>query len=171
MKNKNNKRRGATITELLVVIAVIAIAAGMVATFSTMVSANRELSQARLDALQDIKLAETVIENFIEDAENNKDENRDVAISYPKGDETDPVYSLINGAGDILKFENGALNIYPGKDSTTNPLTINLETVTEITFDVLGNDDKIYYCTITYDIGGTPFDYTFCVNPYAGENI
>ena len=156
MKNKNNTRRGATITELLVVIAVIAIAAGMVATFSTMVSANRELSQARLDALQDIKLAETVIENFIED-------NASSGLIVSE--------SSINHSGDRITFANGALNIYPAVGSDTNPLSINLETITEITFDVIGDDDKIYYCTIIYDIGGTPFDYTFCVNPYAGENI
>lgn len=164
MKNKNNKRRGATITELLVVIAVIAIAAGMVATFSTMVSANRELSQARLDALQDIKLAETVIENFIEDNAN------EINLLYTTHeDETKICKKISIPSGDNLEFSNGTLNI----NSNTNPLTINLETVTGITFkehSVEGNSDKIYYCTITYDIGGTPFDYTFCVNPYAGEN-
>lgn len=161
MKNKNNKRRGATITELLVVIAVIAIAAGMVATFSTMVSANRELSQARLDALQDIKLAETVIENFIEDNANNVDISDDRT-------------SLLNSSEDSLAFHGEVNTLYIHyKDTTKSPLTINLETVTGITFkehSVEGNSDKIYYCTITYDIGGTPFDYTFCVNPYAGEN-
>ena len=66
MKTKN-LRRGATLTELMVVIAVIAIVAVMVVSFSAMVSGGREMAQAKLDALQDIRLAESVIENFIED--------------------------------------------------------------------------------------------------------
>ena len=156
MKTKN-LRRGATLTELMVVIAVIAIVAVMVVSFSAMVSGGREMAQAKLDALQDIRLAESVIENFIE--ENN------VSI---QGNGT----YLFATIGELeFDEEVSTLCIYY-RGTTKEPLAIKLESVTGITFTEHGTDDKIYYCTITYDIGGTNNEsYTFCVNPYAGEEI
>ena len=146
MKTKN-LRRGATLTEIMVVIAVVAIVAVLVVSFSTMVSSSRELAQAKLDALQDIRLAETIIENFIVDSAN-------------KGEvDTDSIY--FNGG--YLVINRGEIN---------NNTVLQLESVTGIRFDILEKEnDTIYYCTISYEVGGTPFEYTFCVNPYAGEEI
>ena len=145
MKTKN-LRRGATLTEIMVVIAVVAIVAVLVVSFSTMVSSSRELAQAKLDALQDIRLAETIIENFIVDSA-NKGEVDTNSISFIGG------YLVIN------------------RGEGNNNTVLQLESVTGITFAEHGTNDKIYYCTISYEVGGTKFDYKFCVNPYAGENI
>ena len=57
MKMKNKQRRGATVAELMVVIAVLAIAATMVVSFSAMTSGTTKLANAKLEALNDIRLA------------------------------------------------------------------------------------------------------------------
>ena len=170
MELKNKNRRGATLAELAVVIAVVAIVAVMVTSFIVMLDGSRDLSEMKLEALQDIRLAESVIEGYIEDAVTPDSEGR-------KGFSTYSSNRLIGMNGKILEFYAGVLHL--------GNTDIELTTVESITFDnLLGEDptaddylskvnssDNIFYCTITYDIGGTEFDYTFCVNPYAGENI
>ncbi len=165
--NTKNLRRGATLTELMVVIAVIAIVAVMVVSFSAMVSGGREMAQAKLDALQDIRLAESVIENFIEDGANSlKLDNLN--------EETGKFKTLTSGEEkvDTVKLNGNFLTVVYGSVEGKSPIVLELQSVTGIEFTEHGTDDKIYYCTITYDIGGTNNEsYTFCVNPYAGEEI
>ena len=158
MKTKN-LRRGATLTELMVVIAVIAIVAVMVVSFSAMVSGGREMAQAKLDALQDIRLAESVIENFIEENNGN--------ITFEKNENEENI--KVKCGEESISFMGGYLVVI--RDGNTSLIT--LETVDSVTFEKYEKGtDAIYYCTITYDIGGTnPERYTFCVNPYAGEKI
>ena len=50
--NRRN-RRGFTLTELVIVLAVLAIVSTMVISFTAMVTNSRQLSSARLDALGD----------------------------------------------------------------------------------------------------------------------
>ena len=156
--NKNNKR-GFTLAELTVVLAVLVIVSAMVVSFTAMVSNSRQLSSARLDALSDVRVAETLIEGFIEGNEN-------VIVADDK--------NSISADGKRLFFEKneeeqgGTLTITGGETDTT----ITLDRVTEITFDYHGEDtDKIYYCTVKYNVGNHNYDYTFCVNPYVGETI
>ena len=62
---KKNNRRGFTLAELTIVLAVLVIVSAMVVSFTAMVSNSRQLSTARLEALGDVRVAETLIENFI----------------------------------------------------------------------------------------------------------
>ena len=156
MKNKNRGRRGMTVSELMVVLAVLTIVIVMVVSFSTMVGSTSKLAKAKLDALNDIRLAESVIEGFIEENGNSLDHLD---------------HTSLGNENNRAKFESdGNLHIYYGDPNRQN-LSLKLENVKSITFDTIGETDKIYYCTITYEIGGSDFNYTFCVNPYAGEKI
>lgn len=161
MKIKNKGRRGATLTELIVVVAVLSIVAVMVVSFSTMVGGSQRLAKAKVDALSDIRVAESVVENFINDAS-------DINNTNCYRSET----MLANIEGDTLTFENGALNI--NKTGGENS-TVNFEHITNITFSyhstAENGADTIYYCKIAYVIGELNYEYTFCVNPYAGESI
>ena len=155
MKNKNRGRRGMTVSELMVVLAVLTIVIVMVVSFSTMVGSTSKLAKAKLDALNDIKLAESVIENFIED-----NSGQITILSEGK---------IGNTAGENISFSNGYLIV---SRTGGNGTTIEMETVNSIKFSMNENaSDTLYYCTITYAIGDSDFDYTFCVNPYAGEQI
>lgn len=155
--NMRNNRRGFTLTELSVVLAVLAIVLTMVVSFTAMINNSRQISSARLEALQDIQVAETVVERFIEGS-------ADITIT---GDG-----KSISANGQTLYFEKnngkiGGMLIAP--NTTTN---ITLDRVTEIKFECYGNGtDKIYYCIIAYTVGNNNYTYTFCVNPYVGESI
>ena len=167
MNNKNRGRRGATLAELAIVIAVIAIVAVMVTSFIVMIDGSRDISQMKLEAMQDIVLAESVIENFIIEGENNKVGG--VGIHKLSTDEV--VYTIANGQGHTIRFNPGTQMLIVARGEETTSLT--LETVENIEFFTHGSgNDVLYYCTITYNVGGdSDLDYTFCVNPYAGENI
>ena len=145
---KKNNRRGFTLAELTVVLAVLVIVSAMVVSFTAMVSNSRQLSTARLEALGDVRVAETLIENFMEG-------NEDVTVIDNN--------TLTAGESTLLFDENGNLVIGNGG-------SITLERVKSITFDYHGNNtDGIYYCTVVYTVGEKEFSYIFCVNPYVGE--
>ncbi len=146
---KKNNRRGFTLAELTIVLAVLVIVSAMVVSFTAMVSNSRQLSTARLEALGDVRVAETLIENFIEG-------NEDITVSDDKT-------TLTAGESTLLFDENGNLVVGNGG-------SITLERVKSITFDYYGNNtDGIYYCTVVYTVGDKDFNYIFCVNPYVGE--
>lgn len=153
--NRRN-RRGFTLTELVIVLAVLAIVSTMVISFTAMVTNSRQLSSARLDALGDVRVAEAVIESFIE-------ENAGAAVSDDK-------LSITANEKSISFNKKGEGEL--GGSLVTPETSVALERVTNITFDEYGdNTDKIYYCTIKYKVGNHVFDYTFCVNPYVGESV
>lgn len=175
MKTNNRNRRGFTLAELAIVIALIAIVLAMVTSFIVMIDSSRDLSQVKLEAMQNISVAEAIIERFITDAENN---GGTVAFEDECSDSPDnkEYYRLKNSEGKILFFDKGihALVSTANEEGKENNLTT-LDTVKDIRFRVVQNSkgtDRLYYCTITYDIGGkSTQEYTFCVNPHAGENI
>lgn len=155
--NMRNNRRGYTLAELTVVLAVLVIVSAMVVSFAAMTSNSRRISEARLEALQDIRVAEAIIEDFIEGNKITtvfeKDENGKVV----------PVENTLTAGENSLEFTEAdkTLTVSGGTKYT-------LERVKSITFDYYGeNTDKIYYCTITYMVGNQEYNYTFCVISYA----
>ena len=70
MTQKLKSRKGATLAELMIVLAVLVIAAGMVVSFSSMMHGAQGISNARHEALQDVRVAESLIEGFIENNAN-----------------------------------------------------------------------------------------------------
>ena len=144
MRKRMKNRRGFTITELAVVLAVLAIISTMVITFNSLVSNRRAASQARLDALNDIKIAETVIEDHIEKN----------GITFDD-----------NGNPDDISYADHILKV--------GERTVSLERVTEVNVSSGGDADKIYYCTLEYTIPGQDATqtYTFCVYPYTGKTV
>lgn len=145
-----NTRRAFTLTELTVVMAVLAIVLVLVTSFTAMVSNSRELSAARLEALQDIRVAEAIIENFIEG-------NNGVSIENSN--------STLKAGESTLAFDEGEKAL-----CLNGKAILTLKRVESITFDTYGGDaEKIYYCTIHYTVVDHGYDYTFCVLSYAGE--
>lgn len=165
MKRIINSRRGATLTELVVVLAVIVIASAMVVSFSSLIGGKSTISKAKLEAMQDVRIAESTIEGFIEGHTNINFETNKLS-SYTNVVDGEPQIE------DSIYFSRGKLVYEKAEGENTE---IELENVNSITFDSLpGNDgDVIYFCTVTYEDPGhdDPAKYTFCVNPYAGETI
>ena len=167
MDTRSN-RRGFTLAELTLVMAVLAIVLVMVTSFTAMVTGSRELSAARLEALQDIRVAESIIENFIEGNGDVSIENSTLklvtsTLAFYEGD------TLIAGESK-LAFDAGEKALCLNGEAI-----LTLKRVESIKFEFANHgiiadkiySDKIYYCRINYTVGGHGYDYTFCV--YAGN--
>lgn len=166
MNKKVEKKKGFTIVELVIVLAVLVIAAGMVVTFSSMMHGAQGVSNARYEALQDVRVAESLIESFIE---NNVGAASDVGLIENRS----LSFTHKNDAEKTAKISfhySNFVKIITVKGYDTEPVTMQFEHIKDITFMMVeATTDTLYYCTITYDVGGTDFNYTFCVNPYVGE--
>ena len=138
-------RRGVTLAELTISMAVVSIVAIMVVSFATLVGDSSKDAQSKLDTMTDIALIESIVEGWIDGA-------------------TDTI--VINGSemyygpqDDIKKvsFQRGTLTINRQRISVG-------ENINSVTFKEQGS---IYYCTIEYTVRGVNDHetYTFCVNP------
>lgn len=151
-----NGKRGVTLGEICIVLAVVSIVSLAVVSFAVMATGRSATGTDRLKAMQDIALLEETVERWFEEV-------------YKPGGITVEEQSL-SMDGKALLFTNGALVI----DGTQ---TYPFETVKALKFEKLsqGNDD-IYFCTVTYVCrrgrnGNAEESYTFCVNPRVGEQI
>jgi len=180
MNKKNNSRKGATLAELIIVLAVLVIAATMVVSFSSMMHGAQGISNERFEAMQDVTAAESIIEGFIE--------SHASAENYVSIDDNDHV--VFHSVSDPTKTTS--FNFYNNVDLLLinylngSNVSMEFEHIESITFEleatiindsmVIGGKattvyggDIIYYCTINYSVDKTNYTYTFCVNPYAGE--
>lgn len=158
MNKKIEKKKGFTLVELVIVLAVLVIAAGMAITFSTMMHGAQSVSNARYEALQDVRTAESLIEGFIE----NNAGHLTVVDNYSIAG--DKLYYMDGSNECALFFTNAKAFVVAGNE------VLFLESLESINFDVAtANGDTLYYCSIEYSVAETTYTYTFCVNPYVGE--
>ena len=163
-----HKRKGVTLAEMAIVMAVIAIVSLSVVSFVMITSGRGTNSIAKLNAMEEIELVEAIIDNWF-------------AINAKDGTPLEPDKSIEVDKGALqVGFANDQLMSYP------------LEKVTDIEFamekqtqkDEKGNDvkdesgnvivlDTIYFCTVTYvqEEDAREQTYTFCINPRVGETI
>ena len=192
MKNTIKSRKGVTLTELVVVLAVVVIAAGMVVTFSSMMHGAQGISNERYEALQDVRTAEALIEGFIEN--NTREgyyvkwidsENKMNSLDFYKSgsdanfetDDDDHKFVQLGNMGafimtdkEVMFFEHIKSITYEVKCEKPDG-SVEKPDGTKITFYTPKTCDILYYCTITYEVAKTPYTYTFCVNPYVGEGV
>ena len=135
MKTNNKKLRGVTLTEVIIVLAVIAIISTIVISFIVVSNENVRISSQKVDALNDITVVESLIDGWFstemdnlssEYFEENEERKRiDIVsnrddINYLKFDGI-KIYSKINGDESYYQpesitnieiiFENGTLNV------------------------------------------------------------
>ena len=145
-------KRGFTLVELVVVLGVIAIVSTIVASYATVVRNTNKLAINRLDATNELQVAESVIENWLE---------RNPEASLEDG--------ILKFADDSLSY-SGSVLIFGKDDDKTS---LNFEFIEKIEFKVVNatsSDNKLFICTITYEVTSED-TYTFCVDPFVGETI
>ena len=145
---KNNMKRGFTLTELVIALAVIAVVTTMVGTYIALVRNNNKASFERLDAINEISLAESIIEGWIED--------------NPSAIRTE---NELIADGKNLSFADGTLTFGEAEHS--------FELISSITFaepDEV-SDKRLFICKISYTVSETPHTYVFCVTPYTGGDV
>ena len=169
---KRNKRKGATLAEICIVMAVVAIVSLSVTSFATMASGRGTAAATKLDAMGDLEIVEAVVESWILEAA--KDTESDITIDEDKAKITatknDP-----NSSGSIM-FSGHTLNVtFPGE---SDAVLYQLKSIVGLKFEAVPNNDdsaNLYYCTVTYEyrngIVTKEQTYTFCVYPRVGEIV
>ena len=159
----NRRKKGISIAEICIVLAVISIAGLMVTSFTVMVGTRSKAAVDRVTVLEELEMTEKVMEGWVD---------------YMTGQGA--VFSAEEGQLEAVKdavtytpvLENGLLTATV-PDGT--PFKVALETVTAISVEAKFNgQDAIFFCTLTYtDPRGTdqPQTYTFCINSRVGETI
>ena len=165
---QRNYRKGITLAEMCIVLAVVAIVSLSVASFATMAGGRGTAAATKLDAMGDLEIVEAIVESWILEAA--KDPENEIIIVPLTEDsnalQIDKTNDKIGLSGKTLQvsFPDGEEDIY-----------YNLKSITGLKFDWAGDDAKIYYCTVTYQyrngIVTKEQTYTFCVYPRVGEIV
>ncbi len=158
---KRSKRRGVSIAEICVVLAVISIAALMVTSFSLLINTRSTVSVARANILDDAYVAESVLDSWFNSMLSNG-----AVISAEDG--------VLSAEKDDITYTVAIRdNLLTAPMANGQNLEIEMSTVKVITVEQKQNTtDTIWFCTLSYPDpqgGNTDLTYTFCINPRIGE--
>ena len=163
-----NRRTGATLAEMCIVMAVVAIVSLSVTSFATMASGRGTAAATKLDAMGDLEIVEAVVESWI--AEAVKQES---VITTPGANGA----AISINENDLIRVRSsGWMEVgFPGENEM---LDYRLKSVTGLNIVAETNQTgtaTIYYCTVTYEyrngIVTKTQTYTFCVYPRVGEIV
>ena len=163
---QRNYRKGITLAEMCIVLAVVAIVSLSVASFATMAGGRGTAAATKLDAMGDLEIVEAIVESWIAEAvklEKTIEIAEEGSVIRISTDTNDKITASTSGLLEI-SFPDGNEDIY-----------YHLKSVTGLKFASDGENAKIYYCTVTYQyrngIVTKQQTYTFCVYPRVGEIV
>lgn len=171
-----HKRKGVTLAEMSIVMAVIAIVSLSVVSFVTITSGRGTAGIAKLNAMEEIELVEAIVDSWF--------------VQVAQASET----IKINEYGQISTNNSSAISMSYEKiqvmfPKEEKPTDYYLEKVTKVSFSQLlltesGEcketldekdivKDVLYFCTVKYEReeGAAEQTYTFCINPRVGEIV
>ena len=134
MKRSNKSRRAFTLAELTVVLAVVAVLSVMVASFATLVRQNTRKSTEQLDALNEIEIVETLVENWLE-------ENPNAEISFG----TEETKGLFLDGNKKLEFDK-ITNVIPKTVENGQDVLY----IYTIEYEISGTTNTYTFCVNTY---------------------
>ncbi len=169
-------RRGATLAEIMVALAVVAIMIVMVVSFTLLISERTGASADNLDAQQERVVLKSSVEAWLSAVTK---ENAVLSLqaadpatlvtdsSVPGLTITRSGSKVVTDGGLTLSFAYGALK---GQLPDGKTLTVRTESVESMEFHLAkktaaGETEYLLYCVVTGERG----TYTFCVNPHVGE--
>ena len=161
-KERGIAEKGATLIELVVVFAVLAIISTVVISFVMMSNENVKASRDKVDALNDISVVESIVESWVENRIKDK-------CSFQMG--TEKTETLVSTVNEVITYElimegNDLKEKVTSNDNTTSTVLYTSVAIKNIMFYcyVIPDGDSIIYCYITY--GKNDYVYTFTVYPY-----
>lgn len=179
------RKEGATLAEICIVLAVVSIISLVVVSFVTMTNGRSAASTAKLNAIDDLELVESLVDNWF--AAMTKNGGR---IEYNGTIENNNIQfndgeTIAEGrvSGSIrMKNRSQICVLLPGEEAET---VYSLKTVKGLRFAQMPVPDEnyggtttadiLYFCTVAYiyRMNGKEITqyYTFCVNPRVGEVI
>ena len=167
-----NKKKGITLTEICVALAVLSIVSLVVVSFAAMATGRGATGTDKLKFMQDIELLEAVVDDWF-DAVYTGAGSVTVESAEPMAKR-----ELETTSGLTLQWNNGNLiAVFPAEGGEPVSRTFQFEVITDVQFEVKENPsktDEIFFCTVTYvyrqgqnkEVEKT---YTFCINPRVGE--
>ncbi|MBQ7330448.1 MAG: hypothetical protein IJW94_01470 [Oscillospiraceae bacterium] len=156
-------KKGSSLAEMCVVLAVVSIVALLVVSFTTMVSARGTVGAAKLKMMEDRQLTKVILESWL----NQLTEENAVITADENG-----LSAAIDGEVFSVTLEEDRLT---AAIPNGNPLSCPIHTITGITFDVMSHSgDAIYFCTAEYELpnpsgGVIQRSFTFALNPHIGD--
>ena len=164
---KNGRlKKGATLMELTIVLAVLAIIATMVATFSVFFNQRTKATVKANDLMQDVVSIKAVMEAWASDMSKKDNveftcENDNIVLSASAND-NDYSISLSNG---VLSAE-----------LTNTTITSGLVVVNKLEFSFLNNQSptqpqKLFICKAFYTLEAQEQYISFTINPFVGDLV
>ena len=144
-----SSRRGMTLAELLVTLALVVIMIAMAVSFVMMMSGQTKASENNLAFQQDFSMVKSVVEGWM-----TKTVGQTVTATES---------AVTAGDGGVLQFSNGTLTA--GTD--VHIRLVNVESV-RFALEKKGGD-YLLFCTVYR--AGSGESYIFCVNPRVGETV
>lgn len=187
-----NKKKGITLTEICVALAVLSIVSLVVVSFAAMVTGRSATGTDKLKFMQDIELLETVVDDWFEAVYNAGERVSvvdDAPMSADPTESTEPteptdlpvIHTWLEMAGNkSIKLQYDSQNlvvVFPAEGGEPVSRTFQFEVITDVQFAVEKSEtDALFFCTVSYvhrqgqnkEVEKT---YTFCINPRVGEAL
>lgn len=161
------QKRGFTLSELCIVLALVAVVATIVTSFCLVVHQRSVISSARLNIVNEVNVVETFVERWVD-----KMSEKGATFSISK-DGT--LTATLEGVDYEATFSEGVFN--GAVPSGENGMTFSTTSIYSVVFEVESqNGDTIFFCTATAllpQVNGDAKEekYTFCVNSRIGESF
>lgn len=188
---RRNKKKGITLTEICVALAVLSIISLVVVSFAAMVTGRSATGTDKLKFMQDIELLEAVVDDWFEAVYTDIGSvvvANDAPVSADPTESTEPtdppvIHTWLEMAGNkSIRLQYNSQNlvvVFPAEGGESVSRTFQFEVITDVQFEVKENPsktDEIFFCTVTYvyrqgQNKEVEKNYTFCINPRVGESV
>jgi prepilin-type N-terminal cleavage/methylation domain-containing protein len=161
------QKRGFTLSELCIVLALVAVVATIVTSFCLVVHQRSVISSARLNIVNEVNVVETFVERWVD-----KMSEKGATFSIS---EEGKLTATLEGVDYEATFSEGVFN--GAVPSGENGMTFSTTSIDSVVFEVESqNGDTIFFCTATAllpQVNGDAKEekYTFCVNSRIGESF
>ncbi len=162
MIKKGKLKKGATLIELSVVLAVLSIISTMVISFSIFFSERVKTTVKANNLMQDVVAVKAVMESWIDDLTQNN-------ATFSCADNNNKLIGDINGTQYSIALENKLLS---ATLVSGGQISYRVEAISVLTFDVIKNSDQtqtLYICKAFYQADNTVDYFSFTINPYVGD--
>lgn len=160
-------RKGFTLSELCIVLALVAMVSTIVISFCLIMNKRSVISRARLDIVNEVNAVETFVEQWA-------DKMTEQGAVFGKT-EDGSLLATVNNVDYGATFVNGELKA--SVPDSANEMTFATTRIESMAFDLVSKDgDTIFFCTATAllpQVNGEAKEekYTFCVNSRIGESF
>ena len=165
IRTGSKHRKGFTLSELCIVLALVAIVSTIVISFCLIMNKRSAISRARLDIVNEVNAVETLIEKWVD----NMSEQGAVFSKTEDGS----LLATVNNVDYGASFAKGEFKA--SVPDSANEMAFATTRIESIAFDLVSEDeDTIFFCTATAllpQVNGEAKEekYTFCVNSRIGE--